>query len=177
MRKLPAAVVLAATVLVSIALVGPLAGATTAAKGGGTPVKLSGKVSVKGTATATGGAVSIQTTDFAFSPTFVKIPAGTTSVTVTLSNPTSHMHTFTVPSDNIDQVLNPGQSATVTVTVPKSGAVMFYCRFHKMLGMQGAFFTKKGAKLVSTSSAASSAGATPTTKKSSSSSSSGGYGY
>ncbi len=175
MRKLPAVVVLAAMALVSVAVVGPLAGATTAAKGGGSPVKLSGKVNVAGSGTATGGAVSISATDFAFNPTFVKIPSGVRSITVTLSNSTSHEHTFTVPGQSVDQLLNPGQSATVTVTVPSSGAVLFYCRFHRMLGMQGAFFTKKGAKLSATVGAAS-AGGTPTTKKSSSTSS-GGYGY
>jgi len=176
MKKLPAAVAVAAAVLVSLAIVGPGAGATTAAKGGN-PVKLSGKVNVAGTATATGGAVAIQATDFAFNPTFVKVPSGTTSITVSLTNTGTHEHTFTVPSSNVDQTLNPGQSATVTVTVPKSGAVMFYCRFHRPLGMQGAFFTKKGAKLVSTSSVGAGAGVTPTTKKPASSSSSGGYGY
>jgi len=175
MKKLPAAVAVAATVLASLAIVGPGAGATTAAKSGN-PVKLSGKVNVAGTATATSGAVAIQATDFAFKPTFVKIPSGTTSITVSLTNAGTHEHTFTVPGDNVDQTLNPGQSATVTVTVPKAGALLFYCRFHRQLGMQGAFFTKKGAKLVSTTSAATSSGATPTTKPASSSSS-GGYGY
>jgi len=175
MRKLPAVVVLAAMVLVSMAVVGPLAGATTAAKGGGNPVKLSGKLNVDGTGTATGGAVSIAVTDFAFNPTFVKIPSGVRSITVTLSNSTSTEHTFTVPGQSVDQMLSPGQSATVTVAVPSSGAVLFYCRFHRPLGMQGAFFTKKGAKLT-TSVGAASAGGPPTTKKSSSTSS-GGYGY
>jgi plastocyanin len=179
MKQLSAAVAVAAAVLVSLAMVGAGAGATTAAKGGNNPVKLTGKVNVAGTATATGGAVAIQMTDFAFNPTFVKVPSGTTSITVSLTNNGQHQHTFTMPSQSVDQVLNPGQSATVTVTVPKSGAVMFYCRFHKQLGMQGAFFTKKGAKLVASVSAGAGAGATPTTKAPSSSSSSGssGYGY
>jgi len=177
MKKLPAAVAVAATVLVSLSIVGPGAGATTAAKGGNNPVKLTGKVNVAGTGTATNGTVAIQATDFAFNPTFVKVPAGTTSVTVNLTNAGTHQHTFTMPSQNVDQVLNPGQSATVTVTVPKSGALMFYCRFHRQLGMQGAFFTKKGAKLVSSVSVGACAGVTPTTKKPASSSSSGGYGY
>ena len=177
MKKLPAAVAVAAAVLVSLAIVGPGAGATTTAKVGNNPVKLSGKVNVDGTGTATGGAVAIQATDFAFNPTFVKIPSGIRSVTVTLTNGTSTPHTFTVPGTNVDQMLTPGQSTTVTVPVPKSGAVRFYCRFHHQFGMQGAFFTKKGAKLVSTSSVATGGGATPTTKAPASSSSSGGYGY
>jgi len=174
MRKSSAVAAVAALAAVSIAVAALGAGATTAGKSN--PVKLSGTVSVKGTGTATGGNIAIQTTDFAFSPTFVKVPSGVTSVTVKLTNPSQHQHTFTVPSQNIDQVLAPGQSATVTVTVPAKSAVLFYCRFHRMLGMQGAFFSKKGAKVQGASAAAASGGATsPTTAKSASSGS--GYGY
>ena len=107
MKKLPAAVAVAATVLVTLAIVGPGAGATTAAKGGNNPVKLTGKVNVAGTGTATNGAVAIQATDFAFNPTFVKVPAGATSVTVNLTNTGTHEHTFTMPSQNVDQVSEP----------------------------------------------------------------------
>ena len=175
MKKLPAAVAVAATVLVTPRSRSGRC-ATTAAKGAN-PVKLTGKVNVAGTGTATNGAVAIQATDFAFNPTFVKVPAGTTSVTVNLTNTGTHEHTFTMPSQNVDQVLNPGQSATVTVTVPKSGAVMFYCRFHRPLGMQGAFFTKKGVKLVSTRQRRRRRRCHADHPEPASSSSSGGYGY
>jgi plastocyanin len=173
MKKLAAGVALATAVLVSVVALGPGALASTAAKSSNPPVKLSGKVNIDGTKTATGGTVSIALTDFAFNPTFVKVPSGVTSVTVTLQNTGTHTHTFTVPSQNVDQQLNPGQSATVTVTVPKKGATTFYCRFHKQLGMQGSFFGHAGDKPIATPSAA---GTTATTKAPSSSSS-GGYGY
>ena len=45
-------------------------------------------------------------------------------------------HTFTVPAQNIDVTIAPNQSTTVTVTLPASGAVSYYCRFHRDLGMQ-----------------------------------------
>jgi plastocyanin len=125
-------------------------------------VKLVGKVNNQGTATATGGTVEIDQSDFAFSPTFVKIPAGTASLTVTVKNRGQNMHTFTVPSQSIDKVLNPGDSVTVTVNVPGPGAIAFFCRFHRSLGMQGAFFDKKGAKVIgatTTKSSSSSGGA------------------
>jgi len=145
-------------------------------------VKLSGKVNVKGTATATGNAIELDQRDYSWTPTFVKIPAGATSITVTVKNMGSTQHTFTVPAEQIDQVLNPGDSVTVTVTIPGPGAIAFYCRFHKSLGMQGAFFDKKGAKLISsvspggsTSGSAGTTATTPTTHASGGSS--GGYGY
>jgi plastocyanin len=161
--------------LVPLALVAPSASGTVASKAK-PPVKLSGRVNNKGTATATGGTVEIAQSDFGFSPTFVKIPAGTTSLVVTVKNVGQTMHTFTVPSQTIDKVLNPGDSVTVTVNVPKPGAIAFFCRFHKSLGMQGAFFDKKGAKLVGATGATSS-GSSGGSKSSGGSSSSGGSGY
>ncbi len=173
MSKLTAGVAVTAAVLVSVVALGSSALATTAAKPSKPPVKISGKVNVAGTGTATGGTVSIALTDFAFNPTFVKVPSGVTSVTVNLQNTGTQAHTFTVPSQNIDQQVDPGQSATVTVSIPKKGATTFYCRFHRGLGMQGSFFGKVGDKPIATPSAA---GTTATTKAPSSSSS-GGYGY
>ncbi len=170
MSKLAAGVALGAAVVVFVVALGPGALAGTAAKSSSPPVKLSGKVNVTSTKTATGGMVSIAQTDFAFNPTFIKVPSGVTSVTVSLQNTGTQEHTFTVPAQSVDQVLNPGQSATVTVTIPKKGAIAFYCRFHKSLGMQGAFFGKVGDKPVATSAA----GTTATTKAPTSS---GGYGY
>jgi len=133
--------------LVPLALVAPNASGNVAVKSK-PPVKLSGKVNNQGTATATGGTITINQRDFGFSPTYVQIPAGTTSLTVTVKNGGQSMHTFTVPSQKIDKVLNPGDTVTVTVNVPGPGAIAFYCRFHKSLGMQGAFFDKNGAKLI-----------------------------
>jgi hypothetical protein len=34
--------------------------------------------------------------------------------------------------------IQPGSSAKVAVTIPNSGAVSFYCKFHKSMGMAGA---------------------------------------
>lgn len=179
MRTLLVGVTVLAATLVPSALLVPGASAAVATKAK-PPVKLSGKVNDKGTKTATGNSIELDQRDFSFSPTYVKIPAGATSITVTVKNLGSTQHTFTVPSEQIDKVLNPGDSATVTVTIPGPGAIAFYCRFHKALGMQGAFFDKKGAKLISSvaangSGSAGSSATTPTTKASGGSS--GGYGY
>jgi len=67
---------------------------------------------------------------------------------VSLKNEGNTQHTFTIDALGVDQTLDPDQKATVTVTLPASGATNFYCRFHGPTatnqGMQGAFFSQKG---------------------------------
>ncbi|HEV2311350.1 MAG TPA: cupredoxin domain-containing protein [Acidimicrobiia bacterium] len=165
MRKLLVSV--AALAAAAVPATGALA--ATSAKASSPPVKISGKVNNHGTAPATGGAVTLTQNDYFFSPTFVSVPKGVTSVAVTVTNNGSTTHSFTVPSANITADLNPG--ATMTFTVPVTGnGVYFYCRFHRSLGMVGAFFTKKGVKI---STSPGSGSSTATTSRSSS----GGYGY
>jgi plastocyanin len=171
MRKLLAGAAITAVALVPAGLFGADAFAGTATKSS-PPVKIPGKVTVTGTGTATGGAITLEQRDFAFSPTFVKVPAGTTSLAVTVKNTGQAQHTFTVPKAGIDHVLNPGDTFQTTVPI-SGGGVLFYCRFHKSQGMQGAFYTKKGAKISATGSAKSSSGS----GSSGGSSSGGGSGY
>jgi hypothetical protein len=59
--------------------------------------------------------------------------------------------------------LEKGQKSSVTVTLPASGALAFYCSIHRGSGMQGAFSV----------SAATATGGVATTVASAS----GGYGY
>ena len=93
----------------------------------------------KGTGTVKdGGDLEMELDDFYFGPTFVTGPAGA-KVKVDLSNEGEKAHTFTIDSAKIDQRLDPGQKATVEVTLPASGNLAFYCKFHVSGGMQGAF--------------------------------------
>lgn len=131
------------------------------------PVKLKGKVNNKGTETVKNGSIDVEQDDFYFEPTFIKAKAGET-IKVKLENEGNTAHTFTIDALNIDKELQPGKKATVSVKVPKSASVAFYCSFHKSSGMQGAIFTKAGTSAASSSSDKS----TSTTKASS-----GGYGY
>jgi plastocyanin len=57
---------------------------------------------------------------------------------VAIENEGKNTHTFTIDSAKIDQQIEPGKKATVEVTVPQSGNLNFYCRFHRGSGMQGA---------------------------------------
>ena len=162
MRKLVALTVVA---IAGTALVGGAALADVPTKSK-PPVALQGKVTNKGTATVKKGKVTVEADDFYFKSTFLKAKPGTT-VTVSLKNEGKTQHTFTIDGLGIDQTLNAGQKAAVTVTLPASGATNFYCRFHgpqaTNQGMQGAFFSKNG-DAVSTGggAAAASAGSAPT---------------
>ena len=179
MRKL---VVLTVVAIAGTALVGApaLADVPTKSK---PPVTLQGKVTNKGTTTVKKEKVSVEADDFYFKSTFLKAKPGTT-VTVSLKNEGKTQHTFTIDGLGVDQTLNPDQKATVTVTLPASGATNFYCRFHgpqaTNQGMQGAFFSKKGEPVTTGGGAAASAsaGSTPTATTTASTSSSGsGSGY
>jgi len=145
------------------------------------PVKLQRKVTNKGTATVKKGKVTVEADDFYFKSTFVKAKPGTT-VTVSLKNEGKTQHTFTIDALGIDQTLNPDQKATVTVTLPASGATNFYCRFHgpqgTNQGMQGAFFSKNGDTVSTSGGASAPAGSAPTATTTATTSSSGmGSGY
>lgn len=151
MSKVLAATVLAATVAVGLTACGSSsssgsgsssttkAAAKTTAKD---PVTLSGTVTNKGTKdVSTKGAVSmeLELDNFYFEPTFIKVAPGQ-KLTLELKNEGSVPHTFTAPSLNIDKELQPDSKMDVTVTVPMSGTVPFFCRFHKNQGMQGAIY-------------------------------------
>jgi plastocyanin len=81
--------------------------------------------------------VEVEADNFYFSPTVLKGKAGQT-ITLELKNEGSATHNFTLESQHVDQDLAVGQSAKVKVTFPKSGTLLFHCKFHQALGMQGA---------------------------------------
>jgi plastocyanin len=83
------------------------------------------------------GKTEVELDDFYFKPTVLEGKAGQ-KVTLELKNEGNTEHTFTIDSQNVDQDLGPGEEAKVDVTIPKSGVVSFYCKFHKSSGMAGA---------------------------------------
>jgi len=134
---------------------------TTAASGStGAPVKLDGTVNDEGTKDISGDGdkaeLEMELDDNDFSPTYVKAAPGAT-VTVELENKGDNPHTFTLDDGSLDKKLDPGEKATVEVTVPDDGSLRFSCDYHGAMGMQGAFYTGDGA------SSASSGGAATTT--------------
>ena len=83
------------------------------------------------------GETKVELDDYYFEPTVLKGSPGQ-KITLELENEGSAEHTFTVDAQGVDQELQPGDEAKVTVTIPKSGAISFYCKFHKDEGMAGA---------------------------------------
>jgi plastocyanin len=74
--------------------------------------------------------------DFYFGPTVIEGEAGQ-ALTLSLHNEGEAPHTFTVDG-GVDQEVQPGDESSAEVTFPDSGAVVFYCRFHRGGGMLGA---------------------------------------
>jgi plastocyanin len=83
------------------------------------------------------GKTEVELDDFYFEPTVLEGKPGQ-KVTLELKNEGNSEHSFTIDSQNVDQELGPGEEAEVDVTIPKSGVVSFYCKFHKSSGMAGA---------------------------------------
>jgi plastocyanin len=138
--------------------------------GTGTPVKLTGNTTNKGTKDLSGSEIEVEADDFYFEPTFIKGGTPGATVTVKLKNKGKNPHTFTSSALGVDEQVAPGESKDVTITLPQSGASEFHCTFHQQSnGMQGAFFFKDG----DTVAAAGAGGGS----SSSSSSSNGGYDY
>src|SRR5579859_4846258 len=106
------------------------------------PVTMPGSTNDHGSTDLSGMGGSAEVTvaqhDFYFGPTFIKASSGA-RVKITVRNMGSVEHTFTSSALGLDHALMPGQSYTVTITVPNSPA-LFYCRFHQASGMQGAFY-------------------------------------
>jgi plastocyanin len=83
------------------------------------------------------GKTEVELDDFYFEPTVLEGKPGQ-KVTLELKNEGGTEHSFTIDSEKIDKELGPGEEAEVDVTIPKSGVVSFYCKFHKSSGMAGA---------------------------------------
>jgi uncharacterized cupredoxin-like copper-binding protein len=86
--------------------------------------------------------VNLDLHDDYFEPTVIKGKRGQ-KIKVVLENYGKRLHNFTLPSEGIDRDLAPGKKATVTVQIPESGQVGFYCKYHKALGMAGGLAVKR----------------------------------
>ncbi|MBA3552147.1 MAG: cupredoxin domain-containing protein [Actinobacteria bacterium] len=93
-----------------------------------------------GTGEVSGGAITLDASEFAFSPTCVQAGGGQ-SLKVTVTNGGSALHNLSVESLGIDEDVQAGESITVELTLPDSSAVPFVCKYHVANGMQGAFLT------------------------------------
>jgi plastocyanin len=139
-------VIAMATLAVLLAACGSKSAKTSASSSSSTPpVSLSGQVNNKGDKDLGGKTTSeLEVDNFYFEPTYMKATPGTT-LQLELSNVSkTTTHTFTIDALKIDEELPPGAKHTIAVTVPATGALRWYCRFHSGQGMQGAVYTKAG---------------------------------
>jgi len=74
-----------------------------------------------------------------YEPTCVKAK-GTLSVTI--KNVGDVLHNFSITSLGISKDIEMGKSVTVSVQLPSSGTLPFFCKYHKTSGMQGAFISQ-----------------------------------
>ena len=80
--------------------------------------------------------LEVELDDFYFEPTVIQGQRGQ-KVKLELKNEGSTEHNFSIDDQNIDQDLEDGEDGTVTVAIPQSGTVEFYCKYHRSSGMAG----------------------------------------
>jgi plastocyanin len=118
---------------------------------------IAGSTTDKGTADLTGkDETELEIDDNYFQPTFLKGAAGA-KVKLELKNEGTRLHNFSVTGTSVDQNVAAGEDAAVDVTFPASGTVVFFCKFHRSSGMQGALFVAGAADAPAGGGASSSA--------------------
>ena len=81
--------------------------------------------------------LDLELDDFYFEPTVLTGSAGET-LTLDLENEGDTEHNFSLTDQGIDQDVEDGGKASVTMTFPDSGALVFFCKYHQNMGMRGA---------------------------------------
>jgi plastocyanin len=120
-------------------------GGTTGADGaggsGGYGAGSSGSASATQSPSAATGpvAATVKQKGFAFAPRKVTVSSGQTIEIENVSPGT--LHTFTVLNQDVDVLVQPGTSSTVTIDLPP-GRYPFQCRFHVSRGMTGMLVVK-----------------------------------
>ena len=110
---------------------------SSAASGGGvygTPASSSKTTAASTSSGKSAGEVEMY--DDYFKPKTITGKAGST-VKIELKNEGNNEHNFKIDSQSADADVTPGKTAEVSVKIPASGSVQFYCEYHKGLGMVG----------------------------------------
>jgi plastocyanin len=85
---------------------------------------------------SSGKSTEVEMYDDYFKPKTITGTAGST-VKVELKNEGKNEHNFKIVGQKADADVESGKTATVSVVIPKSGTVQFFCEYHKGLGMVG----------------------------------------
>jgi plastocyanin len=115
-------------------------GSTSASSGGGYGGGYGSGSSKKSTSNASTsskpGETEVEMYDDYFQPKTISGKPGST-VKVELKNEGQREHNFKIDGQKADADVEPGEDSKVSVVIPKSGSVQFYCEYHKGLGMTG----------------------------------------
>ena len=109
-----------------------------AATTGGQPLKLgSMTVADHGTRDVRGlDRVEVEADDYYFAPTFLRGTPGQ-HLTLVVENESGSLHSLTIPALQVDRDVPPKGKVAVEVTLPASGVVHLFCKFHEAIGMNG----------------------------------------
>jgi YVTN family beta-propeller protein len=80
--------------------------------------------------------MDLEADDYYFAPTFLRGKPGQ-KLTLEVENESGTLHNFSIPDQHIDQDIPPKGKVRIDVTIPPSGVVHFFCKFHTALGMNG----------------------------------------
>jgi plastocyanin len=145
MRRFPGlAVLLLAVLLVGAACSSsddePQGGASGGSEGG--QITINGdKANDHGSTDVSGkDETELEADNFYFEPTTLTGTAGET-LKLELKNEGTTEHNFSIDDQNLDQDIEAGEDAEVSVTFPDSGVLEFYCKYHKSSGMVGQLST------------------------------------
>jgi plastocyanin len=98
--------------------------------------------------------VDVTATNFVFTPSTITATPGQV-LKLVVHNTTSTPHNISQTAQNINTDLDPGATQTVTLTMPASGRLVFFCEYHQAKGMTGSI-GPAGSALPSSSSSPSS---------------------
>jgi YVTN family beta-propeller protein len=80
--------------------------------------------------------VVVRVDDYSFTPSAVRARAGE-RLRLRVENAASTLHNLSAPALALDRDLPPRAQVEIDVTVPSTGAVPFFCKFHEPLGQRG----------------------------------------
>ena len=80
--------------------------------------------------------LDLEVDDYYFAPTFLRGEPGQ-QLTLEVENESGTLHNISLPEQHIDTDIPPKGKVKVQVTIPPSGVVHFFCKFHGALGMNG----------------------------------------
>jgi plastocyanin len=78
----------------------------------------------------------VELDDYYFDPAVLEGDSGQ-KITLELENEGKVEHNFSITSQGIDQDVEADEKTEVTVTLPQSGTLAFFCKYHKSQGMSG----------------------------------------